>query len=481
MSDVTPAAPKTTLFFIKSPKHNLSAVETYLKKRNFKVVIESSLKDGLQRIITESPSYIFLAWDHPMDQIRTIHKLIYQTSVAPIIPYIMSTQRDQIIQLEASGFEHKLYPPLSGPAIQRVLAKNEKINNEIEHTFNQVKIDFSKSKPQESQMIQVKSFLKNDPSPDLLDFKPTQRPKETVEQQIEQAIEQAKKAREKLKRFTQRKSSENMTQNTSEVPTITDLTEDDTGFPEIPDVETNLNENQKSSLDSLFEHTVKPDFIDVLDTYATDSTSFQPVQKTKKLHVLIVDEKKWTGYLIVSSEGHLEKTAAEAILSNWVSKMIDQDEEKEMPEIEAYEKSTEYICVEMETPEFDFIKFSEVKSDYNKEIDHEGKKTSISFFAYSPFHVVSTLHEKFDYIKVPTESLFKQTELDFNIYIYLPENKKFVLYYKANTELDTEKIERLKNKKMNIVFSSVEFEKELSIYRAKYNILNSINFFNKKK
>ncbi len=185
--------------------------------------------------------------------------------------------------------------------------------------------------------------------------------------------------------------------------------------------------------------------------------------------------------MIVSSEGHLEKTAAEAILSNWVSKMIDQDEEKEMPEIEAYEKSTEYICFEMETPEFDFIKFSEIKSDYNKEIDHEGKKTSISFFAYSPFHVVSTLHEKFDYIKVPTESLFKQTELNFNIYIYLPENKKFVLYYKANTELDTEKIERLKSKKMNIVFSSVEFEKELSVYRAKYNILNSINFFNKKK
>ncbi len=283
MSDDTPVAPKTTLFFIKSPKHNLSAVETYLKKRNFKVVIESSLKDGLQRIITESPSYIFLAWDHPMDQIRTIHKLIYQTSVAPIIPYIMSTQRDQIIQLESSGFEHKLYPPLSGPAIQRVLAKNEKKNNEIEHTFNQVKADFSKSKSQESQMIQVKSFLKNDPSPDLLDFKPTQRSKETVEQQIEQAIEQAKKAREKLKKFTQRKSSESMTQNASEVPTITGLTEDDTGFPEIPDVETNLNENQKSSLDTLFEHTVKPDFIDVLDTYTTDSTSFQPVQKTKKI------------------------------------------------------------------------------------------------------------------------------------------------------------------------------------------------------
>ncbi len=479
MSDDTPLVPKMTLFFIKSPTHNISAVEAYLKKRNYKVVVESNLRDGLQKIITESPSYIFLAWDHPTDQIRTIHKLIYQTSVAPIIPYIMTTQRDQIIQLEASGFEHKLYPPLSGPAIQRILAKNEKKNSEIEQAFNQSKAEFKMAKDRESQMIHVKSFLKDDSKSDLSDFRPTQRPKETIEQQIEQSVELAKKAREKLKRFIQHKPSESVTN--TDVPIITGLTDDNSGFPEITDVETNLNENQKNSLDTIFEHTIKPDFIDVLDTYSIDSVSFQPVQKTKKLHVLIVDEKKWTGYLIVSSEGHLEKTAAEAILSNWVSRMIDQDEEKEMPEIETYEKSTEYLCFEMETPEFDFTKFSEIKSDYSKEIDHEGKKTSISFFAYSPFHVVGTLHEKFDYIKVPTESLFKQTELNFNVYIYLPENKKFVLYYKANTELDTEKIERLKAKKMNIVFSSVEFEKELSIYRAKYNVLNSINFFNKKK
>lgn len=481
MSEDTPKTEKVTLFFIKSPTHNISAVETYLKKRNFNVVIESSLKDGLQKIISESPSYIFLAWDHPMEQIRTIHKLIYQTSVAPIIPYIMSTQREQVIQLESSGFEHKLYPPLSGPAIQRILTKHEQKNSEIEQTFNQVKAEFIKTKARESQMIQVKSFLKDEPAPEISDFVPTQRPKESVQEQIEHTIELAKMAREKLKRFTQQKKLESTPGSSDEMPVITGKPEEELEFPVIPDVETNLNEDQKHNLDTIFEHTVKPDFIDVLDTYATDSTSFQPVQKTKKLHVLIVDEKNWTGYLVVSSEGHLEKNAAEAILSNWVSKMIDQDEEKEMPEIEPYEKNTEYLCFEMETPEFDFIKFSEIKSDYNKEIDHEGKKTSISFFAYSPFHVVSTLHEKYNYIKVPTESLLKQTKLDFNIYIYLPENKKFVLYYKAHSELDSEKIERLKNKKMNIVFSSVEFEKELSIYRAKYNIINSINFFNKKK
>lgn len=481
MSEDTPKPEKVTLFFIKSPTHNISAVETYLKKRNFNVVIESSLKDGLQRIITESPSYIFLAWDHPMEQIRSIHKLIYQTSVAPIIPYIMSTQREQVIQLESSGFEHKLYPPLSGPAIQRMLTKHEQKNSEIEQTFNQVKAEFIKTKARESQMIQVKSFLKDEPAPEISDFVPAQRPKESVQEQIEHTIELAKMAREKLKRFTQQKKLENAPGSSTEMPAISGKTEDDLGFPEIPDIEINLNENQKHNLDTIFEHTVKPDFIDVLDTYATDSTSFQPVQKTKKLHVLIVDEKNWTGYLVVSSEGHLEKNAAEAILSNWVSRMIDQDEEKEMPEIEPYEKNTEYLCFEMETPEFDFVKFSEIKSDYNKEIDHEGKKTSISFFAYSPFHVVNTLHEKYNYIKVPTESLLKQTELNFNVYIYLPENKKFVLYYKAHSELDSEKIERLKRKKMNIVFSSVEFEKELSIYRAKYNIINSINFFNKKK
>ncbi len=467
--------PKMTLFFIKSPTHNISAVESYLKKRNFRVIVESSLKEGMQKIITESPNYIFLAWDHPMEQIRSIHKLIYQTSVAPIIPYIMSTQREQIVQLESSGFEHKLYPPLSGPAVQRVLAKSEKKNSEIEQTFNQTKLEFQQAKVRESQMIQVKSFLKDDPMPEISDFKPVQQVKSATDNLMEQAL----KARNRLKQFAQTPSIAKKTDDL-DMPSISGSNEE-LSFPEISDIEVNLNENQKTNLDVIFEHTVKPDFIDVLETYATDSATFQPVQKTKKLHVLIVDEKKWTGYLVVSSEGHLEKAAAEAILSNWVKRMIEQDEEKEMPEIDSFEKDPEYLFLECETPEFNFVKFSELKSDYSKEIDHEGKKTSISFFAYSPLHVLGTVHEKYNYIKVPTESLLNQTMLEFSVYIFLPENKKFVLYYKANSELDLEKMPRLKSKKMNIVYGSVEHEKELTMYRAKYNLLNSINFFNKKK
>ena len=77
--------------------------------------------------------------------------------------------------------------------------------------------------------------------------------------------------------------------------------------------------------------------------------------------------------------------------------------------------------------------------------------------------------------------MLNQTSLNFSVYLFLPENKKFVLYYKAHSELELEKMARLKSKKMNIVFGSIEDEKELAIYRAKYNLLNSINFFNKKK
>lgn len=160
-NDIKPA----TLFFVKNLSHQFASVEKFLKKRGYNVVVETDVKTALDRILEENPEYIFLAWDHKNENIRLMPKTIYQLCSSSVVPFIMSTQRDQIIQIENSGFENKLYPPLSGPAIIRVISKYEKKNQ----IFDQINSKKAANAKKESDMIKVKSFFTqdNDEGPEI--------------------------------------------------------------------------------------------------------------------------------------------------------------------------------------------------------------------------------------------------------------------------------------------------------------------------
>ncbi len=158
MSEAKKDTKPATLFFVKNISHQFAPVEKFLKKRGYIVVVETDVKTALDRILEENPEYIFLAWDHKNEHIRLMPKTIYQSCTGSVVPFIMSTQRDQIIQIESSGFENKLYPPLSGPAIIRVISKYEKKNQ----IFDQINTKKAANAKKESDMIQVKSFFTQD-------------------------------------------------------------------------------------------------------------------------------------------------------------------------------------------------------------------------------------------------------------------------------------------------------------------------------
>lgn len=146
-----------TLFFVKNTTHQIGPVEKFLKKRGYNVIVEVDIPIAINHILKINPDYIFLAWDHKNENIRQMPKTIYQSCTGQVVPFIMSTQRDQIIQIESSNFESKLYPPLSGPAIIRAISKYEKKNQAFQNSDKK-----AVTAKKDSGMIQVKSFFKDE-------------------------------------------------------------------------------------------------------------------------------------------------------------------------------------------------------------------------------------------------------------------------------------------------------------------------------
>lgn len=133
-----------TILFIKSPSHNMKPVEHFLQKRDFKIYSELDIKMALVKVIEINPSIIFIAWDHPNAKIFDLPKLIATATTAKVIPYVMGQAKEDYRKLDICPMEHKLYPPVSGPAVERLVLKFCKIeirkNSDYDEIVNRYKI-----------------------------------------------------------------------------------------------------------------------------------------------------------------------------------------------------------------------------------------------------------------------------------------------------------------------------------------------------
>ncbi|MES2803406.1 MAG: hypothetical protein V4654_13005 [Bdellovibrionota bacterium] len=489
MSEAKTDIKPPTLFFVKNLNHQFAPVENFLKKRGYTVVIETDVKTALDRILAENPEYIFLAWDHKNENTRYMPKTIYQSCTGSVVPFIMSTQRDQIIQLESSGFENKLYPPLSGPAIIRVISKYEKKNQ----VFEQINSKKATNAKKESDMIKVKSFFTQDndegPEVNITKFNSmNDGERKTI----------ANSSRKKLDMFAPQKRQKSQkamsaTQEGLRSKRMTPIVQEGVRELEDDDIDLasgsmsdllskeskSLSKGQIIFLDQSFNDTVKPEMFDVIENYSNLANDQLDLTTTTQIYVLVVQELEWTGYLTVASENYLDVASAQVILNNWIKQMI-HIEQINQPDPDQ-DDLADSVLFEIRVPKVDYADLCSYKSEFYKDVEYEGKKTMLGFFSFSPFEVVNSIHQAFDMLELPTEFLQPNKELPFDVNLYLPENERFILYIRPGSFLDDIQVSRLQARKVKYIFSNMDYELALLKYKAEFNISKLIEIYNRIK
>ena len=496
---------KITLYFVKNANHQLGPVEKFLAKRGYNVRVQSNITAATDEIRELNPDYIFLAWDHKNEAIRQMPKALYASCTGQVVPFIMSTQRDQIIQLEASGFENKLYPPLSGPAIIRVISKYEKKNQ----VFDQINTKKAAAK-KESEMIQVKSFFNDESDKKDINVRRSSsiamaedekkmvasssrgqaqmfaksnarksRPLSSIKQdgtkaklmmamtsEIENnpllSASQKQNTKNNLMAAVEKEFAKDGTQKSlmlaieEEIGQISELTPDDQidakakllalldgelkdAYPEIEDEESSdelmsellpkevkkLSKGQRVFLDESFNDTIKPEMFDLIETYSDLTDNKTLLTEVSQIFVLAIQEMEWTGYLTVASENYLDAASAQVILNSWIKQMIKIERIDQKTDIDA--ELPDSVLFEIRIPKVDFADFCSYKAEFFKDVEYDGKKTMLGFFSFSPFQVINSVHEAHDMLELSTGFLQPNKNLPFDVNLYLPENKRFLL------------------------------------------------------
>ncbi|MBC7465295.1 MAG: hypothetical protein H7256_04830 [Bdellovibrio sp.] len=419
---------KTKLFFLKSFPNDLKTIEGYLAKRNFEIMSECDLRDGILKLIPFEPAYVFIAWDHPNEKILSVPKVIHQSSSAAIIPYITSSTKEQTRKLEAAtNYTHKLYPPLSGPAIMRIISK-------IERQAADAAKDPTRHRSlnlEDNSIINVKgSFGAEDLEKFLKDIENSEKEKADAKKTLADAL--LKRNQAKLKSLQLQ----------------------------------SLDEKLKSLLQKKFEDDVKNQMMEMVQTShdGENATAGTDKSSVRKLLCVIVQSASWCGYLLVSSQIEINNDDYKSLIQAWL-----QDQLVDLAEISKYD----YFEVKLDVGNYSELKtWVQERSDYLEFIEIDKNEIFVSFFTLDPKYLMLELNEVHEMLEVPIDLIDVDRTIAFSLFIHLPENKKYLLYTLPLQSLTSSQKQRLLDKNVQTLFTPVEFEAELKKLKAE-KFLNS--------
>jgi len=400
---MTNSAPKQVIYFIKGVGQDLSSIEAFLNKREFQAYSHSDKAVCLKQIEQIKPQYIFISFDRSDGEHENILQEVYNITTGIVIPFCFASQAEFIARLDHSQFEFKLYPPITGPSVQRTI-------NKLSKTLN------------------------------LIDDSILTQPKQA----------------EPLNDLTLRQMFNDFS--------INNPYEKKNELPKDP---TKLSGDLKKSLEETFESEVQPKLIELVSNPEPSNYQVDQIFNTNQVFVLIIQEKSWTGYLALASEAALNTDKAFIILNEWVKKNLNPN---------SVHKSSPHMVLQI--PMINFPAFSQIKADHSQNFQVDHKEVVVSLFAFSPFEVLNTPTENFNYIEVPVEFLKPKLDLPFEVYLFLPENNKFLNYIKLGYPMGDTQIYRLHARNISHVYSPMQYSDAVLKYKAEFNLHSLIETYN---
>lgn len=114
--------PKTMLI-LKSQASALGAVELFLRNRGWRIYSTANLKEAMVQIVTSKPSYVLISVDHPNKKVRALPKILAQALPVATIVFAENPSTASYKVLNETQSEYRVFPPVTGPAIERCVNK----------------------------------------------------------------------------------------------------------------------------------------------------------------------------------------------------------------------------------------------------------------------------------------------------------------------------------------------------------------------
>ncbi|MDG0817840.1 hypothetical protein [Bdellovibrio svalbardensis] len=476
---------RRSILIIKSHVQGLGPAEGFLKNRGWDIKATANLKEALIYLVQKQPQFVMISIDHPNRKVRNLPKVLAQAFPVCVIAFSETASAANIKILTDSAAQYAIFPPITGPAIERTINKYYK-DQQIKSGPGGRHKDSSWEKgrdDQQSSMIAIKG----------------------------QNTVSAETARNFLAQFLGGDGGETMTAVASH-PTGADLSHglpgtNNGGMASSSSTEGSgyySNPNVASDDDPFAEYTPRKN--------KSDSPGWAPIAQKEKAKGRPGSELVDGDVSSLNSDSLIAKGAHEALEKSCINF---QDKVTEL------EKATNVVCIMVESARFsgyliaamakdktmDLVFIERVRSrlfrflkDNGEKVEdsesmpvkvrevpfedwalahaeflrksvHNGEEIAMAFFPRKDLKAKLIECADSEMAAIHIDELAADVRVEFNVYIHLPRNNKYLLYTPSgSTFMGTQK-DRLVNQGVSHLHILRLEQSGLDKYRAQ-NFLN---------
>lgn len=154
---LTPSAEEKVLVILKSQPDGMKAAEIFLRNRGWNVISTDKLREALAFLIQKQPKYLMIAADHPHKKVKVLPKILSQAFVISVIAYVEKSTRLAMRSIQEMGMNYNLFPPVSGPAVERMILRIRKDEMTVAEEQSKMRLDpnYDSTQDRDSQSAQV--------------------------------------------------------------------------------------------------------------------------------------------------------------------------------------------------------------------------------------------------------------------------------------------------------------------------------------
>ena len=456
-----------SLFILKAKPDGLKAPEDFLLNRKWSINSAVNLKSALTMIMTLKPEYVMISVESPYPNIRMMPALLSQAFPdINIILYAESSSAASLTALREWGSEYTLYPPVSGPSIERMVARIQRdIEREkIEQLLAKERSPSVKS-AETNSVINIKGSASRARDPVIMDRAKSQlanflnmtEPGEIPGQDVGPA-----EARPGIKG-----------------PTIVGKAGTTSGSGMQGGPGSSAHTSTSSGLSGFrglrlpsgsMEPTGEKDSLIAKGTQVAISAASRniEVQNSEKLSqisnvaCISVQSKSISGYLIAAygSDRKIDKEFLNMLRRRLVEFMHTTDQ--------TFETES---ALDLQLTEVQFEGWAVEQAEFLRKSIHNGHEIAVAFFppqAPMPELEISASEKM---LMMDMDEIVGDAIVDFDLYVYLPTNNKYVLYTRKGERIPSDQRDRLAAKGVRKMHLRRDTKAEVRRYRVR-NFLN---------
>jgi hypothetical protein len=403
---------KKSLVIISATPRGLSGTQAYLESRGWNVKSTDDLKIALHLMMTEQPETVLVCMDHPNKNVNMLPQLIQERVRCCVIATTQKSTVENYHLLRGIQCEYKLFPPSSGPSVERITGKYIRKLNSMAGVPSTREPKRSGISP---RMFRLN--LDHEKPGSVIDYANLDFKQKIADKPLLNPSESSINVRSPI------------------TPTTTGN--------RLPD-------------DHLLVRGTERLISEIIDPEGTPETALS-IHITTQITCMLIECESFQGYLVAAlgKDCHLDDNFT-GIVHRHLSKFLEEKGQTLGPS-EVYHMSIKPVA---------FLDWAEEYAGFLRKSVHKENEVAFAFFPLEGVRATYQPSSAEDMLSVPLTELFGEAKVEFNLYIFFPANKKYVLYTPAGSVFYNLQKDRLAQRGIGHLHIKREDLKELNRYRA---------------